>query len=83
MNKLFHIRGFDIVGISAATVEACAAFEYEGFQVSFSTIGILRGGCQNTVCIWSGDNYTTLVKECDTVQEAINYCITLNTINRF
>lgn len=73
MTDFYKHFKFNIIDFKGAT-DACAKFIYNGFEISFSTIGRSQGGCPNHVCIFGGEDFDTVVKgNLCTVQEAIEY----------
>jgi hypothetical protein len=70
-------RGYQILMQFGNLIDAIAQFEFRGYQISFSTVGLSEGGCPLHVVIYGGDKFETVIKsDCCTVQEAIDHIAT-------
>jgi hypothetical protein len=69
MTNFYQLREFNILNNLGIAVDACAQFEYKGYQVSMSTIGRSKGACCTPICIFK-DNHV-VQDGFSTVQEAI------------
>ena len=69
----YENRGFHIITNLGKQIEACAQFDYRGYKISFSTVGVLTGGCSNHVIIMHGKEEVDIKSDLTTVQEAIDY----------
>lgn len=73
LNQL-TLRGFVIVGQSGAQIPGHATFRYNGYEICFSTLGLDKGGFQNPVVVYGGEDFRTVIRnDIYTVQDAIVY----------
>lgn len=79
-SEMMRLREFEIKNLKGP-VDACAAFMYKGYEISFSTIGISEGSCQHEVAVFKGYSYRWTEPEikAHTVAEAIEY---INTVTK-
>ena len=71
--SLYIAQEYKITDMFGNLVEGVCQFEYRGFQISASAIGLTNGGCPHPVAIFSGKDREYKETEVDTVKQAIEW----------
>lgn len=71
--ELYATQEFKITDMVGRLVDGVCQFEYRGYQISASSVGLTTGGCPHQVAIFSGEDRAKLATEVDTIEYAIEW----------
>lgn len=71
--SLYSVQKYKITDMFGNLAEGVCQFNYRGFQISATTIGLTRGDCPHPVAIFGGKEYNRKEAEVDTVEQAIGW----------
>lgn len=67
----YNFQGFRVITEEYKPGFVCFQFQYKGFEISASNIGVNRGGCPSEITVF--DNAAQVMGLFDTIEDAINF----------